>query len=137
MINLCISSLLRRSVRKGVLRNLAQLKWKHLCQSLFLKKESLVQVFSSEFCEISKNIFFTEHLWATGSRPLKTFQGVQNRSLTWNGSGCWLWLCNFIEKRTLHRCYPIVLRNFSHQLFTKLMWTIASIILHPTFDVAG
>ena len=30
----------------------------------FIKKETLAQVFSCEFCEISKSIFFTEHLWA-------------------------------------------------------------------------
>ena len=30
-----------------------------------IKKETLAQVFSCEFCEISKNIFFTEHLLAT------------------------------------------------------------------------
>ena len=29
----------------------------------FIKKETLAQVFSYEFCEISKNIFFIEHLW--------------------------------------------------------------------------
>ena len=28
----------------------------------FIKKETLAQVFSCEFCEISKNAFFTEHL---------------------------------------------------------------------------
>ena len=28
-------------------------------------QETLVQVFSCEFCEISKNTFFTEHFWAT------------------------------------------------------------------------
>ena len=28
----------------------------------FIKKETLAQVFSYEFCEISKNTFFTEHL---------------------------------------------------------------------------
>ena len=27
----------------------------------FIKKESLAQVFSCEFCEIFKNTFFTEH----------------------------------------------------------------------------
>ena len=32
-----------------------------------LKKESLTQVFTCEFCEISKNTFFTELLWATAS----------------------------------------------------------------------
>ena len=58
---------------KGVLRNFAKLIGKHLCQSLFfniklqatcnfIKKEALAQVFSCEFCEISKNTFFTEHL---------------------------------------------------------------------------
>ena len=31
----------------------------------FIKKETLAQVFSCEFCEISKNTFFTEHLWTT------------------------------------------------------------------------
>ena len=29
----------------------------------FNKKETLAQVFSCAFCEISKNTFFTEHLW--------------------------------------------------------------------------
>ena len=29
--------------------------------------ESLAQVFSCEFCEISKSNFFTEHLWTTAS----------------------------------------------------------------------
>ena len=33
----------------------------------FIKKETLAQVFSCEFCKISKNIFFTEHLWTTVS----------------------------------------------------------------------
>ena len=31
----------------------------------FLKKETLAHVFSYEFCEISKNTFFTEHLRST------------------------------------------------------------------------
>ena len=33
----------------------------------FIKKETLAQVFSCEVSEISKNTFFTEHLWATAS----------------------------------------------------------------------
>ena len=33
----------------------------------YIKKETLAQVFSCEFCEICKNIFFTEHLWTTAS----------------------------------------------------------------------
>ena len=31
------------------------------------EKETLTLVFSCEFCEISKNTFFTEHLWTTAS----------------------------------------------------------------------
>ena len=36
----------------------------------FIKKETLTQVSSCEFYEISKNTFFTEHLWATASKSL-------------------------------------------------------------------
>ena len=54
---------------KDVLRNFAKFTGKHLCQSLFfnkvaggaskfIKKGTLAHVFSSEFCEISKNTFF-------------------------------------------------------------------------------
>ena len=58
--------------KKGVLRNFAKFTGKHLCQRVFfnkvaglrpqafkfIKKDSLAKVFSSEFCEFSKNIFF-------------------------------------------------------------------------------
>ena len=42
--------------RKGVLRNVPKFTGKHRCN--FIKKEILAQVFSREFCEISKNTFF-------------------------------------------------------------------------------
>ena len=45
--------------KKGILRNFAKFTGKHLCQNLFfIKKESLAQEFSCEFCEISKNTYF-------------------------------------------------------------------------------
>ena len=34
----------------------------------FIKLETLAQVFSCEFCEISKDTFFKEHVWATASK---------------------------------------------------------------------
>ena len=37
------------------------------CSETFIKKETLAQLFSCEFCEISKKTFFTEHLWTTAS----------------------------------------------------------------------
>ena len=46
-------------------RNFAKFTGKHQCQSF--KKETLAQVFSCEFCEFSKNTFFTEHLRTTAS----------------------------------------------------------------------
>ena len=69
------SSHRRCPVRKGVLRNFATFIGKHLCQSpllhssvcSFIKKENRSQVFPCEFCEVSRNTFFTEHLWATTS----------------------------------------------------------------------
>ena len=43
--------------KKGVLRNFAKFTGRHLCQSLLIKKETLAQMFSYEFYEISKNTF--------------------------------------------------------------------------------
>ena len=39
----------------------------------FIKKVTLEQVFSCEFCEICKNTFFTEHLWTTASISERIF----------------------------------------------------------------
>ena len=39
----------------------------------FIKKETLARVFSCQFCKISKNVFFTEHLWPNASAFLKLF----------------------------------------------------------------
>ena len=58
------SSHQRCSVKKDVLRNFAKITGKHLCQSLFFNKVTGVR-------EISKNTFFTEHVWATASLNLK------------------------------------------------------------------
>ena len=53
------------SVRQSVLRNFAKFTGKHLYQRFFfnkvassIKKETLVQVFSCEFCEVFKNAIF-------------------------------------------------------------------------------
>ena len=46
----------RFSVRKGVFSNFVKFIRKHLCQGLSFNKD-VKQVFSSEFCESSKNTF--------------------------------------------------------------------------------
>ena len=55
--------------KKVVLKNFARFTRKHLCQSLLFNKvaDPLVWVFACEFCEISMNTCFTEHLWTTAS----------------------------------------------------------------------
>ena len=65
---------------KGVLRNFAKFIGKHLCQSLLFNKVAglglLAQVFSCEFCEISKKTLLTEHLrWLLLKRKLQTSFG--------------------------------------------------------------
>ena len=58
----------------------------------FIKKESLAQVFSCEFCEISKNRFFTEHLWETAFGNNKSRGGYEEIK----GYDCF---CNRIKKQ--------------------------------------
>ena len=57
----------------------------------FIKKDTLAQVFSCEFCEISQNTFFTEHLWTTASE-------YNGWSILWRpviraGIGKWKFVC--------------------------------------------
>ena len=75
----CIDSVERRCfVRKVVLRHFANSQ-ENICSRVpfliklqaqacdFVKKESLSQMPSCEFCRIPKNTFFTEHLQTTAS----------------------------------------------------------------------
>ena len=48
------------------------------CNCNKIKKENLIQVFSCEFCDISKNIFFTEHLRVIASEYMASFCYVPN-----------------------------------------------------------
>ena len=79
---------------KGVLGSFIKFTGKHLCQSLFftkvaglmpdacsfIKKETLAQVFSCEFCEISRNTFFTEHLRTTASCVFRTLSRTSDEA---------------------------------------------------------
>ena len=78
--------------KKDVFSNFTKFTGKHLCQSLFLiklqtqacnfiKKDAQAQIFSCEFCEISKNTtIFTEHLQATASDLRLTICWVELKS---------------------------------------------------------
>ena len=52
----------------------------------FIRKETLAQVFSCEFCEISKNTFFTEHLWTTASEVSQNISKKSHLMTNWNHS---------------------------------------------------
>ena len=66
-----------------ILRNFANFTGKHPCRSLFFNKvaglglqlylKRLAQVFSYEVCKVSKNTFFTEHIWVTASAHELTY----------------------------------------------------------------
>ena len=66
-----------------------------------IEKETLALVFSFEFCEISKNTLFTEHLRTTASvaTVMKT--------------------CSFIKKTLQHRYFSVNIPEFLKQLFYR------------------
>ena len=70
-----LAMILKGFIEKNITLNVVA--WKLgviMCDALacnFIKKETLAQVLSCEFCKISKNTFFTEHVWVTASLNLK------------------------------------------------------------------
>ena len=52
-----------------------------------IKKETPTQVFSCEFCEISKNTFFIEHLWTIASgnpeKVVSELKDIIEKLFTW------------------------------------------------------
>ena len=85
----------RCSVRIDLFGNFAKFTGKHLRQSLFLKrlqakacnfikKETLAQLFSREFCEISKNTAFTEHFRPSASVSYRNQStDLRRKSMDW------------------------------------------------------
>ena len=76
----------RCSIKKGVLKKFRKIQRKtpvtkpEACN--FIKKETLAQVFSSEFGEICKSNFFTEHLRATASGFFLDLPPIEYQLLT-------------------------------------------------------
>ena len=72
----------------------------------FIKKETLAQMFSCEFCEISKNTFFTDHLWSTVSRAgarLNFLQAISVRMFHFFSFSFRVFKCLSITKNTTER----------------------------------
>ena len=112
-------------------------------------------MFSYEFCEISKNTFFTEQLCVIASRcshreidNMKTSKNNQRKyslkqgvlkifsTVKWKHlSQCLFQFicrpqdCNFIKKETPIKYFPVKLVNF----FTEHLWATASRLLNTIF----
>ena len=83
---------------------------KRCCACNFIKKETLAQVFFCEFCEISKNTFFTEHVWATA---------FYNSSIVHKK--------DFIKKETLAQVFSYEFCEISKStFFTEHVWATVS-----------
>ena len=119
--------------KKCVLRNFAKFTGKHLSQSLFFNKVAdqiflienecktpywtgtLAQVFSCEFCKISKNTFSTEHLRTTASSFLWRIIHIVISFDDWSLLTAWLllWdgglLRSLFSLRITFNCSPDVI----------------------------
>ena len=98
--------------KKVVVKNFPKFLGKQLCQSLFfnkvagacnfIKKETLAQLFSCEFCDIFKNAFFYRTTLVVVSANIKTrFQNHINQyvvksQIFINANIVWNWQ-NFVE----------------------------------------
>ena len=74
------------SVKRDVLKKFANFTGKHLCWSLFLKRDSNTGLFLWNLL-IFKNIYFQEHLQTTASVVGKLLLGVSNQNFRSNSQG--------------------------------------------------
>ena len=124
------------SVRKGIFRNFTEFRtpvpeslfFFHGSACNFIKKETLAQVLSCEFCEISKNNVSTEHLWAIDS-VFASFNGIQY-CLSYLYSFCFI-LFNFIYLfiRFIIICYLCIFYFYLYiYLFYKFIYLLIFLI---------
>ena len=93
----------------------------------FIKKETLPQVFSFEFCKTSKNTFFTEHVWATASifdkvavlsEPAALSKKIPAQVLSCE-------ICNYYEEHLwISTCKLYSKRDSNIGLFLWILWII-------------
>ena len=75
---------------------LTKLQTSSVCN--FIKKETLEQLFSCKFCEISKNTFFIEHLRATASALKDALKKSVLQILQKNNKLIKIWANSFLER---------------------------------------
>ena len=83
----------------------------------YIEKENLAQVFSCEFCEISKNTFLTEQLRATTSEGFMTIW----RHCKWRGKKIKLNIFKCIWKRKKVQRLSFLFLNLDITLLTTII----------------
>ena len=95
----------------------------------FIKKRLWQRCFSCEFCEISKNTFFTKHLWATTSKlKIKFYLSVANIASTFppNSNSTFIVFLDRFPKAVAGRCSlkKCVLKIFAKFTGKRLCWSL-------------
>ena len=75
---------------KEVFLEMSQNSQENTCTCSSINKETLAQVFSCAFCEISKNAFFTEHLRTTASEEVLSYYETVIRP--YMKYSCYVWV---------------------------------------------
>ena len=87
----------------------------------FIQKKTLAQVFSSEFCEIFKNTFFTEQQWTTAS--VVTVFGLFISNTRNFYSTCLIRDCyvrDYYSLETAHKCHNVVYYCDCTEVFLRI-----------------
>ena len=103
------------SVKNGVVKNFTKFTGKHLQVCNFIKKETLPQMFWSEFCEFFKKTFFIEHLRTSASVTSLHYIKNMSQMTVFNKSGRRIGLCGALDS-IFSMCYgrtPLLFFAFS------------------------
>ena len=143
--------------KKVVLRNFVKFTGKHLCQKLFIKKESLAQVFSCEFCKIFKNNFFLQNTSAACFCPWIVFFEISFNNCVWvvryqikvtnkvtmtTSSSCGVLVYLLFESETVFRYWfhcakneTVDLVTFAEELLNGKLHFLCSVPLFIHFEI--
>ena len=97
---------------------------------------TLAQMFSCEFCEISKNTFFTEHVWATASVLIRLRQQLLLKIFIKKETLVQVFSCEFYEifkSNFFHGTPPAAaseIRKINFERNLSVMYTKTNFIMH-------
>ena len=116
----------------SVLKNFAKLLAKHLCQSLFIKRETLTRVFSCEFCDIFKSStsFYRTLLVAASENYMQQKEVSLCPRLLYN---CWKLLFYLFPYST--NCFHLERNLFCFRCyFNIVIFRISNTFVNPVLE---